>query len=95
MDGKINIYNWKESKLRQTIETSEPGFSGVKFSLLEPHCFYATSTKGDLLIIDVRSGNILKTYKGHAAPINDFVEVPHHKVVVTAGDDFVCNIYNL
>ena len=48
-----------------------------------------------MLVIDVRSGNILKTYKGHAAPINDFIEVPHHKIAVTAGDDFICNVYNL
>ena len=57
--------------------------------------FYASSISGDLLIFDVRSGELLRTYKGHLAAINDFVEVPEHKVVVTAGDDFVCNVYDL
>jgi hypothetical protein len=46
-------------------------------------------------MLDVRSGNILRTYKGHAASINDFIEVKEHKMLVTAGDDFVCNVYDL
>ena len=37
----------------------------------------------------------MRTYKGHMAPINDFIEVPQHKIVVTAGDDFLCNVYDL
>lgn len=37
----------------------------------------------------------MRTYRGHAAPINDFIEVVQHKVIVTAGDDFVCNVYDL
>jgi WD40 repeat protein len=46
-------------------------------------------------VIDIRNGNILRTYKGHQAPINDFIEVKEHKILVTAGDDFVCNVYDL
>jgi len=57
--------------------------------------FYASSTTGDIMIFDVRSGNKIRTYRGHAAPINDFIEVVQHKVIVTAGDDFVCNVYDL
>ena len=57
--------------------------------------FYASATSGDVIIVDVRSGTICRTYKGHAAPINDFIEVPEHKLLVTAGDDFVCNAYDL
>lgn len=29
------------------------------------------------------------------APINDFIEVIQHKILVTAGDDFSCNVYDL
>jgi WD40 repeat protein len=57
--------------------------------------FYASSTTGDIMIFDVRNGNKIRTYRGHAAPINDFIEVVQHKVIVTAGDDFVCNVYDL
>jgi hypothetical protein len=47
------------------------------------------------MVIDVRSGTVIRTYKGHQAPINDFIEVIQHKILVTAGDDFVCNVYDL
>jgi len=96
MDTKIHVYNLKELKLRQKIEAAEyGGFSKIQFSTLDAHIFYAASTVGHMLVIDVRSGALLRTYKGHAAPINDFLEVPEHKKIVTAGDDFLCNIYDL
>ena len=56
---------------------------------------YASSTMGDIVIIDVRNGNIVRTYKGHAAPVNDFIEDIYNKTLVTAGDDFVCNVFDL
>jgi len=57
--------------------------------------FYASSTLGDVIIIDVRNGDLVRIYKGHAAPINDFIEVIQHKLLITAGDDFNCNVYDL
>jgi len=56
---------------------------------------YACATTGDVVIIDVRNGALVRTYKGHAAPINDFLEDVHNKWAITAGDDFVCNVYDL
>ena len=57
--------------------------------------FYLSSTMGEIIVIDVRNCNRMRTYKGHAAPINDFIEVVQHKMMVTAGDDFCCNVYDL
>ena len=74
MDTTINIYDLKESKIRQSIKAAEAGgFSKVQFSELDPFIVYAASTMGNLIMIDVRNGNLLRTYEGHAAPINDFV----------------------
>lgn len=96
IDSKINIYNVKDLKLRQTVTyQATGGFTKVLFSLVDPNMLYASSTNGDIIIVDVRNGTICRTYKGHAAPINDFVEVPEHKLLVTVGDDFVCNVYDL
>lgn len=67
----------------------------MQFSKVDQNMFYASSTSGDIIIVDVRSGAICRTYKGHAAPVNDFIEVAEHKLLVTAGDDFVCNVYDL
>lgn len=96
MDTNIKIYNLKESKLRQSIKAAAGGgFTKVQFSELDPFIVYASSTTGNVTMLDVRNGNLLRTYEGHAAPINDFVEVIQHKIIVTAGDDFNCNVYDL
>jgi len=54
---------------------------------------YAGSTLGDFFIIDVRSGEVAHTYKGHAAPINWFVEAKYREWIITAGDDNQCNVF--
>ena len=46
-------------------------------------------------MLDVRNGSIMRTYYGHAAQINTMIEVKEHRLLVTAGDDFVCNVYDL
>ena len=59
--------------------------------------FFASSTTGSIVVMDVRDGSTLKIYKGHAGPINDFIEClkPGLHLLVTAGDDSKCNIYDL
>lgn len=54
---------------------------------------YAGSTLGDFFVIDVRTGEVVRTYKGHAAPINNFVEARQREWVITAGDDNQCNVF--
>ena len=101
MDRNIHILEGAFShasgcKVRQKIKAAESGgFTKALFSEMNECLFYASSTRGNVLIIDVRNGNILSTYKGHAAPINDLVESVHHSILVTAGDDFTCNVYDL
>ena len=96
IDSNINIYNIKENKIRQQVTaTNSGGFTKLQFSEIDPNMFFASTTTGDMVILDVRNGAKLRTYRGHAAPINDFIEVVQHKVIVTAGDDFVCNVYDL
>ncbi len=54
---------------------------------------YAASTLGDFFIIDARSGEVVHTYKGHAAPINWFSEAKQREWIITAGDDNQCNVF--
>ena len=54
---------------------------------------YAASTLGDFFIIDVRSGEVVHTYKGHAAPINWFSEAKQREWIITAGDDNQCKVF--
>jgi hypothetical protein len=37
----------------------------------------------------------MRIYKGHSATINDFIEDKTYARLVSAGDDFVCNVYDL
>ena len=67
----------------------------MQFSHIDPFFFFASSTLGFVHMIDTRNGVIMRTYRGHAAPINSFLEVKEHNLLVTAGDDFVCNVYDL
>ena len=54
---------------------------------------YASSTLGDVHVIDVRDCSLIQTFKGHSMPINDFILV--QEFIVTAGDDKKCNVYDL
>lgn len=66
MDTNIHIYHMKEHKLRQKIDAAQHGgFSKVVFSTIQPNMFYASSTLGFIHIVDVRSGEIMRTYHGH------------------------------
>ena len=96
IDTKINIYNVKESSLRQSVTAAEHGgFTKIVFSKLDTFNFFASSTLGNIVVIDIRNGNLIRVYKGHQVPINYFIEVKEHKLLVSAGDDFVCNVYDL
>lgn len=96
MDTELHVYNMKENALRQKIAGADHGgFSKVLFSQIDPFFFYASSTLGFVHMIDARNGTVMRTYRGHAAQINNFLEVTEHNLLVTAGDDFVCNVYDL
>ena len=105
IDKQILIYDLKGLTVRHRVVPSEyGGFTKVMFSTIKLRVrqegeqsilLYAASTLGDFYLIDVRSGEVIKTYKGHAAPINEFIEVRQRKWIVTAGDDNQCNIFQL
>lgn len=105
IDSQILIYDLKGLTIRHRVTpTQYGGFAKVLFSTMklktkqegeQAILLYAASTLGDFFVIDVRSGEVVQIYKGHAAPINEFVEVRGRKWIVTAGDDNQCNIFQL
>ena len=63
-------------QIRSTVIPNEyGGFTKLMFSEINTHILYAAGTLGEFNLIDVRDGKLIKAFKGHAAPINDFVEV--------------------
>ena len=71
------------------------GYTKIQFSVLHPHLLYAAGTFGDFNVIDVRNGQLVRTFKGHAAAINDFTEVSPLEIIVTAGDDRQCLVFDI
>lgn len=73
------------------------GFTKLFFSKLNMNCLVAASTMGDTCIIDPRNGAILKTIKGNLGPVNDIIELALEdgtQLLVTAGDDSQCLVFN-
>lgn len=103
IDSTIIIYELKGLTIRTRVTpTAYGGFSKVMFSTIKIFdkarveksiMLYAGSTLGDFFIIDARTGEVVKAYKGHAAPINHFVEAKQREWVITAGDDNQCNVF--
>jgi WD40 repeat protein len=76
IDTNINIYDLNKLEIRSKVVPSEyGGYTKIQFSNFDPNILYTASTLGDFSLIDVRDSKIVKTFKGNAAAINDFVEV--------------------
>ena len=74
------------------------GFTKLFFSRFNENVLWAASTLGDLNMVEPRNGQIIDTFKGHVAPINDVVEwvTPEGQVrLVTAGDDNQCMVFSV
>ncbi len=96
IDTNINIYDLTKTELKLKIALSEyGGYSKIEFSQNHPQILYAASTLGDLQCIDVRDGKVVKTFKGNTGPINDFVEVKPLEILITAGEDRECRVFDL
>lgn len=96
IDTQINIYDLQKLELKSRIAPSEYGaYTKVEFSNTHPHLLYAASTLGDFNVIDVRNGSVVKVFKGHQGAINDFKEIKERNIIVTAGDDRQCLVFDL
>lgn len=104
IDAMIIIYDLKTLSIRHKISpTAYGGFTKVQFSSFpiklpkeegqSSIMCYAASTLGNMFVIDVRTGEVAYSFKGHVAPINHFVEINNTQQLVTAGDDNQCNVF--
>lgn len=98
IDCKINIYDLTNFTQRLTVTIGQfGGFTKLFWSTFFPNCLVAASTLGDVSVIDPRSGEVVKTIKGHVAAINDIKEFQNEegqKMIVTAGDDNQCLVFD-
>ena len=97
IDQHIIIYDLAHLTVRHKLNpTAYGGFTKLSFSsfpIKVPEqdekviMLYAASTLGHFFVIDVRSGSLSYTFRGHSAPINHFAEIASTMQIVTAGDD--------
>lgn len=104
IDSNLILYDLKSLQVRKKIAPTEyGGYTRLMFSSFQIKdkegnlsiMLYAASTLGSFFVIDVRSGEVVREYRGHEAPINWFEEAKFRKWIVTAGDDNQCNIFKL
>ena len=48
---------------------------------------FVGTTSGGVYAMDVRSGEVLREYRGHCAAVMDLAEIREPPLLVTAGDD--------
>ena len=98
IDSKINVYDMTNFTQRLTVTVGQfGGFTKLFWSTYFQNCLVAASTLGDVVIIDPRSGEVVKTIKGHIASVNDvkeFQTADGKKMLVTAGDDNQCLVFD-
>ena len=95
MDAKIFIYDLKDLSIRLTVDLSEfGGITRLFFSKNDGNTIVCSTAAGELHLIDQRNGEIKKTLRGHVEPVNEVIEIPGQKLLVSAGDDKLCRLFS-
>jgi ribosome assembly protein SQT1 len=93
VDGTINVIDIATSKVRFSIKHAE-AFTKILWNPKQPFLVGA-SVDGLLQVWDGRTGELLKTFKGHQNSILDFDIRADGLIAVTAGDDGVSLVFSL
>ena len=92
-NGDIAILDLKTGKLRANAHMQDivvKVYWSMKGDIL-----YACSVDGTVAMVDYRSGSIVKRLSGHTSGIMDFDFDEEENILVTAGDDAVCLIFDI
>jgi len=97
LDGAINVIDIGKHEVKIKLKLTEEGegVTRMLFSKIHNHILYVGSTYGSIYIFDIRNGEITKTLKGHVAPVMEIVENVTHNVLISAGDDRKCLVFQL
>jgi WD40 repeat protein len=93
VDGVIHVIDTTTMKLRFSVNHDE-AVTKLKWSPINPHLI-SSSVDGSLKVWDVRTGELVRTLKGHQNAILDFDIRPDGAVAVTGSDDGVSLVFPL
>ncbi|KAI5122313.1 hypothetical protein M0805_002389 [Coniferiporia weirii] len=92
-DGKACIWDLSTMRLRTTLEHADSITSLLAHPSPKNHLVTSASADKTLRTWDARTGQLLKEHKGHSGPILGAALGLGGTVVVSAGDDGVCLVF--
>ncbi|KAI9439977.1 ribosome biogenesis protein Sqt1 [Lactarius indigo] len=92
-DGKVCIWDLNTNRLRTTLEHKD-AVTSLLVHPTKPHLVISSSADHTLRTWDARAGVLVREHKGHQELINGAALGRNGEVVVSAGDDGACLVFD-
>ncbi|KAI0091288.1 WD40 repeat-like protein [Irpex rosettiformis] len=93
-DGKACIWDLSTERIRATLEHGDAVTGLLTLPAPKQHILVSSSMDNTLRTWDARTGTLLKEHKGHRGPVLGAALSHDGKVLVSAGDDGVCLVFD-
>ncbi|KAH8994940.1 ribosome biogenesis protein Sqt1 [Lactarius akahatsu] len=92
-DGKVCIWDLNTNRLRTTLEHKD-AVTSLLVHPTKPHLVISSSADHTLRTWDARAGHLVREHKGHQELINGAALGRNGEIVVSAGDDGACLVFD-
>ncbi|KAH9178197.1 ribosome biogenesis protein Sqt1 [Lactarius sanguifluus] len=92
-DGKVCIWDLNTNRLRTTLEHKD-AVTSLLVHPTKPHLVISSSADHTLRTWDARGGTLVREHKGHQELINGAALGRNGEIVVSAGDDGACLVFD-
>ncbi|KAH9039707.1 ribosome biogenesis protein Sqt1 [Lactarius hengduanensis] len=92
-DGKVCIWDLNTNRLRTTLEHKD-AVTSLLVHPTKPHLVISSSADHTLRTWDARAGALVREHKGHQELINGAALGRNGEIVVSAGDDGACLVFD-
>ncbi|KAH9063840.1 ribosome biogenesis protein Sqt1 [Lactarius vividus] len=92
-DGKVCIWDLNTNRLRTTLEHKD-AVTSLLVHPTKPHLVISSSADHTLRTWDARAGTLVREHKGHQELINGAAIGRNGEIVVSAGDDGACLVFD-
>jgi len=92
-DGKVCVWDLNTNRVRMTL-AHEDAVTSLHVHPTKPYLLVSASADRNLRTWDVRTGALVREHKGHNGPILGAALGMAGDVVLSAGDDGVCLVFN-
>lgn len=92
-DGKAHVWDLTTMRVRAILEHEDPITTLLPLPSPKTHMLVSCSADSMLRTWDTRTGTLLREHRGHHGPVLGAALAPSGDVVVSAGDDGVCLVF--